>query len=87
MGQLSDLPNLGPVAVTQLKKVGIETPEQLRQVGAEAAWLRIRAQVDDGACLHMLQGLKGAELGVKKTLLSPAQKAALNTFFKKYKGG
>lgn len=84
MEALSDLPNLGPVAVKNLKKVGIETPEQLREVGAEEAWLRIRTRVDDGVCLHMLQGLKGAELGIKKTLLSTEQKAALNTFFKKF---
>ena len=84
MEQLSDLPNLGAVAVENLRKVGIETPEQLRSVGAEEAWLRIRAQVDDGACLHLLQGLKGAELGIKKTLLSPEQKAELNAFFKKF---
>lgn len=84
METLIDLPNLGPIAVENLKKVGIETAEQLRAIGAEEAWLRVRTQVDDGACLHMLQGFKGAELGVKKSLLSTAQKAALNTFFKKF---
>ena len=87
MEKLSDLPNIGPVAVENLRKVGIETPEQLRAVGAEEAWLRIRTQVDDGACLHMLQGLKGAELGIKKSLLSAEQKAALHFFFKKIIGG
>ena len=80
---MRDLPNLGPVTVEQLKRVGIETPEQLRALGAEEAWLRVRTQVDSGACLHLLQGLKGAELGIKKTLLSAEQRAALSAFFRK----
>lgn len=84
MQTLRDLPNLGPVTVESLRKVGIGTPEQLRQIGAEEAWLRIRTQVDEGACLHLLQGLKGAELGVKKSLLSAEQKAELYSFFKKF---
>ena len=64
MASLKDMPNIGPVAAEALEKVGIETPEQLREVGAKEAWLRIRAQVDPVACLHLLQGLEAAVEGI-----------------------
>lgn len=82
MEMLTDMPNIGPVAAEGLQKVGIETPEQLRSVGAKKAWLRIKIQVDPGACLHMLQGLEAAVEGIPKKLLSPEKKAELNEFFK-----
>lgn len=84
MTSLTDMPNIGAVAAENLTKVGIETPEQLREVGAKEAWLRIKIQVDPGACLHMLQGLEGAVEGIPKKLLSTEKKAELNEFFKKY---
>lgn len=84
MESLKELPNVGPVAVEALRKVGIETPDQLREVGAKEAWLRIRAQVDPGACLHLLQGLEAAVEGVPKKLLTAGKRAELNAFYKKY---
>lgn len=84
MSELTNLPNIGPVAAESLKKVGVETPEQLRAMGAEEAWLRIRLRVDSGACLHMLQGLEGAVEGIPKKELSKEKKAALNAFFKEH---
>ena len=81
MNQLIDLPNIGPVLAEELKKVGIDTPEALREVGAEGAWLRIRLQTDSGACLHKLQALAGAEAGVRKSQLTPERKVELREFF------
>ena len=43
MNTLSDLPNVGKVLENNLLKAGIETPEQLRSLGAEEAFSRIRA--------------------------------------------
>lgn len=83
--ELTDLPNIGRVAAENLKKVGIETPEQLREAGAEEAWLRIRLRVDDGACLHLLQALEGAVEGIPKKGLPAEKKAELNEFFKTHK--
>jgi len=65
--------------------IGIETPEDLRAVGAEEAWLRIRAQVDPGACLHQLQALAGAAEGIPKKDLSPQRKEELKAFFNSHK--
>lgn len=84
MASLKDMPNIGPVAVEALEKVGIETPDQLREVGAKEAWRRIRAQVDPGACLHLLLGLEAAVEGIPKKLLPAEKRAELNAFFKNY---
>lgn len=82
--ELIDLPNIGPVLAEELKKTGVETPEALRQLGAEEAWLRVRLQVDGGACLHKLQALAGAVQGVKKSQLTPERKAELKVFFQSH---
>ena len=39
----SELPNIGPVLEGHLRAAGIETAEQLRAVGAEEAFCRVRA--------------------------------------------
>ena len=41
---LTDLPNIGPVLAENLRAVGVETPEQLRELGAREAFFRIRVQ-------------------------------------------
>lgn len=83
--ELTDLPNIGPVLAENLKKIGVETPEGLRELGAEGAWLAIRGRVDSGACLHQLQALAGAVAGVPKKELSPERKAELKGFFEAHK--
>ena len=83
--ELTELPNVGPVLAHNLQAVGIETPEGLRKIGAEEAWLRIRLQVDDGACFHQLQAIAGAAAGVPKKDLPPARKAELKAFFDSHK--
>jgi len=82
MGMLSDLPNVGKVLENNLLKAGIETPEQLRSVGAEETFIRIRIQADPGACLHMLYGIQGAIDGVADKFLSAQTKEQLRAFYK-----
>ena len=79
--ELTDLPNIGPVLARNLQAIGIDTPEALRKMGAEEAWLRIRLNVDGGACLHQLQALAGAVVGVPKKELPLERKAELKVFF------
>lgn len=83
--RLTDLPNVGAVLAENLRRIGVEDPEALRAMGAREAFLRIRAAVDPGACLHQLQALEGAVEGVRKSALSPEKKAELNAFFKSLK--
>jgi len=60
------LPNIGSDTERQLIEVGIKTYDELKEVGAEQAWLKIQ-QIDESACIHRLLGLEGAIQGVKKT--------------------
>ena len=82
MSALSDLPNVGQVLEDNLRKINIETPEQLRQIGAEEAFFRIRMTVDSGACLHMLYGIQGAIEGIPDKFLSDQIKERLRLFYK-----
>lgn len=68
-----------------LRKIGVETPEALWEMGAEEAWLSIRSQVDSGACLHQLQALAGAVAGIPKKDLPSERKAELKAFFDSHK--
>ena len=83
--ELTELPNIGPVLAENLHRVGITTAEEFRVAGACEAWLRIRAQVDSGACFHQLTALAGAEAGVPKKELSPNRKSELKAFFDRSK--
>lgn len=82
MSELSKLPNVGKVLEENLLAVGIETPEQLREIGAEEAFRRIRIERDPGACLHMLYGIQGAILGIPDKHLSADTKQELKAFFR-----
>ena len=81
MSALAELPNIGKVLAANLAAVGIETPEQLKAIGAKEAFYRIRLHRDPGACLHMLYGIQGAVLGIPDKQLSPEIKQELKTFF------
>lgn len=81
MGELCSLPNVGKVLESNLKAVGINTAEELLQIGSKEAFIRIRI-IDSGACLHMLYGLEGAVRGVKDSLLPEETKQELKKFYK-----
>lgn len=80
MGDLSKLPNIGPVVEEQLNQVDITTFDQLKETGSKQAWLKIKA-IDDSACIHRLYGLEGAIQGIKKSQLSSEVKAELKEFY------
>ena len=82
MGELSKLPNIGKAVEAQLIQSGIRTADELRQIGAKEAWLRIQA-IDESACIHRLMALEGAIEGVKKALLPDEVKADLKAFYQR----
>ncbi|MEG0542298.1 MAG: TfoX/Sxy family protein [Angelakisella sp.] len=84
MGTLSKLPNIGTTLEGQLLQVGIETPEQLKQVGSRQAWLDIRA-IDPSACYNRLCALEGAIQGIRWHSLSDADKQGLKEFYSSVK--
>ena len=84
MGELSKLPNIGKIVEGQLIQVGIHSVDELKKVGAKAAWLRIQ-EIDESACINRLMALEGAIEGVKKTMLSDEVKADLKAFYQNNK--
>ncbi|MDU5509227.1 TfoX/Sxy family DNA transformation protein [Enterococcus gilvus] len=80
--RISEMKNIGVVNEEKLAQVGIVEPEQLRDLGTEGAFLKIRHLVDEGACLHLLYGLEGAIQDIPKRELSERRKAELRDFFK-----
>ena len=80
MGELSKLPNIGKTVEEQLIQVGINSPEELANIGAKDAWLRI-LESDESACINRLMALEGAIRGVKKNLLPDDVKADLKEFY------
>ena len=85
MEGLSKLPNIGKEVERQLNKVGIFTYDELKDIGAEQAWLKIE-EIDVSACIHRLLALEGAIQGVKKTVLPQERKADLKDFYNWHKG-
>ncbi len=81
MMTLEELPNVGSKLAENLRRVGLENPEDFRAAGTWEAFLRIRAQVDPGACFHQLTALAGAELGIPKKAIPVEEKAELRAFF------
>lgn len=79
--ELTDMPNIGKVVAEKLKGVGISTPEELRSVGAEQAFIRLQT-IDEGACLCMLQGLEGAVQDIRWHNLPKERKEELKQFFR-----
>lgn len=84
MGELSKLPNIGKKVEEQLLQVGISSADELRRIGAKAAWLKIQ-EIDESACINRLMALEGAIQGVKKTMLSEEVKTDLKEFYQWHK--
>ncbi|NTV78949.1 MAG: TfoX/Sxy family protein [Clostridiales bacterium] len=84
MEHLSDLPNIGKEVERQLNEVGITSYEQLKELGAQAAWLKIQ-EIDESACIHRLYSLEGAISGISKKLLPAEKKAELKEFYNWHK--
>jgi DNA transformation protein len=84
MGELAKLPNIGKEVERQLNKVGIFTYDELKNIGAEQAWLKIQ-EIDASACIHRLLALEGAIQGIKKTMLPQERKADLKDFYNWHK--
>jgi DNA transformation protein and related proteins len=65
MSSVETWPNIGKVLADRLKKAGIETDTQLKTLGDAKAFLRLRAELPDDACVHTRLALAGAVRGVR----------------------
>jgi DNA transformation protein len=77
---LTGVINIGRDTEAKLKQVGIDSFDQLKEIGSENAFIRLQT-IDPGACLCLLYGLDGAISGTKWHQLSPERKKALQQFF------
>lgn len=80
MGELSKLPNIGNVLEQQLNEVGIESFEQLKEIGSKQAWLKIKT-IDSSACINRLYALEGAIQGIRYHYLPDEKKSELKEFY------
>ncbi|WP_407461838.1 TfoX/Sxy family protein [Methanobrevibacter sp.] len=80
MGELSKLPNIGKVLEKQLNDVGINTIDDLINLGSKETWLKIK-EIDDSACLNRLMALEGAIQNIRWHNLSEEDKENLKVFY------
>ena len=80
MGELSKLPNIGAVLEKQLNDVGINTIDDLINLGSKETWLKIK-EIDDSACLNRLMALEGAIQNIRWHNLSEEDKDNLRNFY------
>ena len=80
MGELSKMPNIGKVLEKQLNDVGINTSDDLINLGSKEAWLKIK-EIDDSACLNRLMALEGAVQNIRWHNLSEEDKENLKAFY------
>ena len=84
MEELSKLINIGKTLEKQLNQIGVYTEAELKEIGAEQAWLKIK-KIDKSACMNRLLALEGAIMGIKKTFLPEERKNELKEFYKRSK--
>ncbi len=84
MGELSKMPNIGKVLEKQLNDVGINTVDDLINLGSKETWLRIK-EIDDSACLNRLMALEGAIQNIRWHNLSEEDKDNLRNFYNSQK--
>ncbi|HAN18219.1 MAG: competence protein TfoX [Bacteroidetes bacterium GWC2_33_15] len=81
MTELTSLPNIGKELAKTLQQVGIKSGEELKQVGSENAFIRIKT-IDPSACINKLCALEGAVQGIRWHNLSKERKQELKEFLK-----
>lgn len=77
-GSLQSLKNIGPAMEGWLKEAGITTPQQLQEIGAVEAYLRIRGLHKNAANKMALYALWGAINNENCLWLDPQVKEMLN---------
>lgn len=76
--QLTDLPNIGKETARLLGAVGIETVDQLFEIGSVGAAARIASfRPSDPPCRMMLAGLEGAIRGLRGHALPKDERETL----------
>jgi len=80
MTKLCEACNIGKVLELKLKSVGIENLEDLKGIGVEEAFIKIK-QIDKNAGRSILFSIDGAITGVKWHQIPENRKEELRDFF------
>ncbi len=78
---LEQLLNIGKVLAGKLSEIEINSAEELKSLGSEAAFIRLKT-IDKDACIDQLFALEGAIQGVRWHKLSQEKKNELKIFYK-----
>lgn len=78
--EIGHLPNIGKVMAEKLKRADINSYHELKKIGAEKAFLRLKME-DEGACLSSLCALEGAIEGIRWHDLPKERREELKKFF------
>ncbi len=79
MTELSSLKNIGKEIERKLKTIGINTAEELKEIGSKDAWFRLKLKYPE-ICLVHLYTLEGAISDTKYNQLSEETKRDLKAF-------
>ena len=82
--ELHDMLNIGLGFEKDLKKVGINTPDELRKVGSKEAFLRLTRGGVQKLNLNKLAALEGAIRNVKKYALDESTREDMDEFYMTY---
>lgn len=74
--EIEKLPNLGPKSSAMLARASIHSLDELREIGAVAAYARVK-RVDRTASLNLLWALQGALTGVPWQQVAREQRTSL----------
>jgi len=83
MKKVTDLPNIGKTLAQKLNTIGIQTEQDLKEIGSEDAIIKIATLEQSGTCINMLYALEGAIQGIRWHGLSRERKEELKVFYKR----
>lgn len=84
MAELTSLKNIGKEIERKLKTIGINTVEELKEIGSKDTWFRLKLKYP-GICLVHLYTLEGAITDTEYNQLSEETKKDLKAFTDQWK--
>lgn len=84
MDGFKDVPNIGKVLKGILETAEIKDIEQLRQLGTQAAYIKIKTVYPD-ACLSMLYAVEGAVQNKRWHDIEESKRDELRVFYAQFK--
>lgn len=79
VSELASMKNIGKEIEKKLISIGIDTAEELKQIGSKDAFVRLKLQYQN-VCLVHLYALEGAIKNIEYTQLSEETKQTLKEF-------